>query len=494
MPRTRAPAPQAAPHAQGRAGPRPAGPAPAATGGYRVEIEGLIYVLDRPPRPHGRRSVAVVRLAEHPTDPGFRDRLDLFGFRSRESFARRVADAFGREVGQVMGHLAVILDQAERELAGELRAEVEELTPERRAAAEALLAAPDLLDQAATALEGLGHVGEPEVKRLCYLVATSRLLDKPLSALLLAPSGTGKSTVLDAITALMPAEQVETLARLTPHSLYYMGEEALRNKLVVVDEYEGAGDADHPLRVLQSKGELRLSVTVKGKAEAFLVRGPVAVMSGTTATKLDAQNTSRCLELTLDDSPAQTRRIQQAQARAWAGRGGHGGVDLQLWQDAQRVLQASPVVIPFAERLRFPARTTTDRRGSAKLLGLIAAHALLHQRQRRRDRAGRLVATPADYRAVHDLLRPLVEQHLDGLSPRAGRAYRLLLAAEAPLTRREVATRAGWHYMTAARAVEDLLAQELVRAVDGSTPRRYRPAGGQVLGEAAALTPPGEVG
>lgn len=462
--------------------------------GLSVEAEGLRYSLDALPTPTRRRSVVTVRLAAGEPCPGLVDRCDLYAFRSRRGLAQLVADAFGREVGQVMGHLALLLDCAERARRGEApEPPPERLTPERRAQADELLRAPDLLDRAALAMEQAGHVGEEQVKRIAFLVATSRLLAHPLSMLLLAPSGTGKSAVLDAVAALMPPEAVVSVARLTAQALFYSGPDALRHRLVLVDEYEGQAEADHAVRVLQSRGELRLTATIKGRAESFLVRGPVAVMSGTTRTDLDIQNTSRCLEVALDDGAAQTARVHEAQKLAWSG-APRGQETLGRWQDAQRLLHPALVVIPFAARLRFPARTATDRRTSAKVLGLVAAHALLHQFQRERDGEGRLVATPADYAAVHALLQPVVSQQRDGLSPRAARAYAALAQASAPRSRRELAEHAGWNYMTAARALEELLRQELVRAVDREVPRRYRLVGkAPLLGAPPDLTDPADL-
>ena len=434
------------------------------------EVDGLVYRLDASPRRNGRNIVAV-HLAGQDRGAPLQDRVDLFAFRSRRGFAQVVADTFARRVDEVMGHLALVLDEAERAQAGApLPPEV--LTPERRATALSLLKRPDLLDRAAQAMEALGHVGEEQVKRLAYLIATSRLLPRPLNALLVAPSGTGKSAVLDAITALMPPEQVVSVARLTPHSLFYMGSDALRHRLVLVDEYQGQAEADHAIRVLQSRGELTLTATVKGKAESFTVRGPVAVMSGTVQHDLDAQNTTRCIELPLDDSPQQTKRVQAAQAAAWSGK--RPKVDSKVWCDAQRLLETRDVVVPYAPKLRFPARTSADRRSSAKLLGLIAASALLHQHQRQRDEQGRIVAVPRDYEIVHGLLAPLTAQTTEGLSARATGTHRVLTTAPRPLTRREVATALAVTYNTAKAALAELLDQELVVVADRGPPARYR--------------------
>ncbi len=470
----------------------PSKPTPPPDDPLRHEIDGLVYVLDAPIRRGSRgKNVVTIRSSGEGPGPGLTDHCDMMSFRSRRTLAQAVADSFGREAGQILGHLAVILDAAERALAtAPCVAEV--LTAERHKAAEDLLGKKDLLDLAAQAMELLGHVGEDRVKRIAYLIATSRLLSKPLSALLLAPSGTGKSAVLDAVSALMPPEAVVTLARLTPMALFYAGPDALRHRLVIVDEFEGQAEAAHSVRVLQSRGELRQSVTIKGRAEEVVARGPVAVMSGTTLSEIDAQNTSRCVELVLDDSVEQTKRIQAAQAASWSGAKAKP-VNMQAWQDMQRVLgETAPmdVIIPFAPKLVFPSRTAADRRSSAKLLGLVAAHGLLFSRQRDRDREGRVIATVADYSAVHALLRGTVEGAVDGLSDRAARLYRWLVEQGDKANRREIAAALAWSYNTARRALDELVAQELAVVADAGPPATYRVLDRSLLGGGSALADP----
>ena len=66
-----------------------------------------------------------------------------------------------------------------------------------------------------------GYVGEETNKRLLYLVAVSRKLEDPLSAIVLSQSGAGKSGLTEVIERLCPPEDVVLLTRLTPQSLYY---------------------------------------------------------------------------------------------------------------------------------------------------------------------------------------------------------------------------------------------------------------------------------
>ena len=56
--------------------------------------------------------------------------------------------------------------------------------------------------------ETLGIVGEESNKLMCYLAATTRLMEKPLNILVLSSSGAGKSTLQDKTLKLMPPEDV----------------------------------------------------------------------------------------------------------------------------------------------------------------------------------------------------------------------------------------------------------------------------------------------
>ena len=254
-----------------------------------------------------------------------------------------------------------------------------------------------------------------------------------------------------------------------------------------------AKEADYSLHTLISRGSLTLRASPKpgGLARPLVVQGPISLLSGTTSGSINEENLSRCLELTLDDSAGQTQLVQEAQRAAWAGCA-RPKVDVEQWRDAQRLLQSLDVVIPFAPQLRFPARTSHDRRGNQKLLGLIAAHALLHQHQREVDDCFRVVATLADYAVVHELVRSAVRVDLDGLSPRAARAY-VSLAGGGALTRRELASRQGWAYNTAKKALAELTEQELARVVSKAPPARYALVDRSLLGGTGALLDPREL-
>jgi DNA primase len=185
------------------------------------------------------------------------DTIDLYASRSRAEFARRVAKAFTVEEAAVEAALLALLVQAEKAVEDE---SIEEpgarpaaMSEDERREALAWLKRLDLLDQVASDVDALGYVGEDTNKRLLYLVAISRKLDDPLSAVILSQSGAGKSGLTEAIEKLTPPEDVVLLTRLTPQSLYYTEPGFLDRKLVIVEERYGSMEADYSIRVLQSR-------------------------------------------------------------------------------------------------------------------------------------------------------------------------------------------------------------------------------------------------
>ena len=155
-----------------------------------------------------------------------------------------------------------------------------------------------------------------------YLVAISRKLPDPLSAVILSQSGAGKSGLTEVIERLTPPEDVVLLTRLTPQSLYYTAPGFLDQKLVIVEERNGSVEADYSIRVLQSRKKLIAAVPVKDPAtgsmrtKVFTVEARAAFIEATTAGSLNHENATRCFELTMDESVAQTRRIHERQRLA----------------------------------------------------------------------------------------------------------------------------------------------------------------------------------
>ena len=432
------------------------------------------------------------------------DQLDLCKDMDRRRFAERAAEECQLTTEAVKRDLGRLLLECEQWQAARLRAAAvpaaplaSELPAERRAAALALLQAPDLLARLDAALEQCGLVGERANGRAAYLAATSRQLARPLAVIVQSTSAAGKSTLMDAVLAFFPEEERIKYSAMTGQSLYYLGDANLKHKILAIVEEEGAEKASYALKLLQSEGELTIASTGKdpntGRMETqeYHVEGPVMIFLTTTTIDIDDELLNRCLVLSVDESAEQTARIhgQQRRARTLAGllaRETRTDV-LALWRDAQRLIRPLGVVNPFAGALTFTSGRTRTRRDHEKYLTLIDSIALLHQHQRpvqTRTAGGRSVefieVTLTDIETANALAPELLGRSLDELPPQTRRLLNHLRAlvvqrmeetgepqSRLHFSRRDVCAKCGWTYAQVRLHLERLTEVELVAVRGG---------------------------
>ena len=351
------------------------------------------------------------------------DVLDLYSERQRKSYARKIEEKFASSAGEVEQDLYRILEELEKE---KTKAHAPEEKPkpmseEEKEEALNSLKSPRLVQEILEDLEKMGCVGEETSKLLGYIVTLSRKLDEPLSMIIVSQSGAGKSNLADTLEKCVPPEESVHLSRITPQALYYMEKEALKRKVLLIEEKEGSRDADYSIRVLQSKKLLTLAVPMKDpkdgklKTQTFMVEGPVVVIETTTRTDLNPENTSRCFIVYLDESEEQTKKIHafQRKQKTLEGQLRRKEADsLALkHQNLQRLLKPLVVHIPFVDRLKFPSKWMRTRRDYQKFLNLIEAVAFLHQYQRElkrtEDSTEYIEATLEDYQIAYDLSKEI---------------------------------------------------------------------------------------
>ena len=94
----------------------------------------------------------------------------------------------------------------------------------------------DLFQQIVDDMTTLGYVGEDLNKQLIYLCATSRLMDDPISVMIVSQSASGKSYLVDTVAKLMPENEVIDFHTLSKQALQYMGEKLL-NKFMLMEKH-----------------------------------------------------------------------------------------------------------------------------------------------------------------------------------------------------------------------------------------------------------------
>jgi DNA primase len=410
------------------------------------------------------------------------DTFDLAISRQRLAYEKQAASELGvpeevvhRDMGEILKVLEVL---REREIEAALapKEQMVKLTSEEHDEAMKLLKDPNVIERIVGDLEQCGLVGERTNKLTTYLAAVSRKLDDPLAIIIQSSSAAGKTTLMDAVLAMIPEEERVKYSAMTGKSLFYISEEtSLRHKILAISEEEGAEQATYALKLLQSEGRLTIASTGKDPAtgklvtQEYHVEGPVMIILTTTAVEIDEELLNRCVVLTVDEDRNQTRAIHRLQREAQTLEGlvakHHSDRVRKLHQNAQRLLRPIAVVNPYARHLTFLDSRTRTRRDHMKYLTLIRTIALLYQYQRPHQRhplpGGETLeyieVTRGDIALANELAHEVLGRSLDELAPQTRRLLEMLTKkistecermriepGELRFTNREVREWTGW--------------------------------------------------
>ena len=282
-----------------------------------------------------------------------------------------------------------------------------------------LLDDPNLMQRISEVITARGYAGDTGPPRVAYVAITSRLLTRPCNLAIVAQSASGKNAALDAGRALHPEEAVHEIKAGSERAMIY-DEADYQHRVVIFAEADSIpeeGSAASAVRNVATDNVMAYDTVEKnpetGRMETRHIRKPGPTGLITTSTKsLDAQMTTRMLEMPISDDAAQTLSILEMQAEAAASTS-LKRPDVEPLLALQRWLENAgrrEVTIPFAQILPklVPAKTVRMRRDFCQLLTFIAAVALLHQRQRA-VKDGHIVATLDDYAITRDLLAPIFD-------------------------------------------------------------------------------------
>ena len=198
-----------------------------------------------------------------------RHSLDLYHVKQVEQLVQKVSESFelrSNEVERIMSELTGELEQYREERIEEMKPKKKEriqLTAEEKRAALDYLKDKKLLRNTLTDIAKTGIVGEVNNSLIAYLSYTSRKREKPLHIMCLGASGTGKTYLQEKVSELIPEEEKIEITSLSDNALYYFGREALKQKLILIEDLDGAQNVLYPLRELQSKRRISKTVTLK---------------------------------------------------------------------------------------------------------------------------------------------------------------------------------------------------------------------------------------
>ena len=424
------------------------------------------------------------------------DTLDLYDARRRITFCKQAGPELFIDEATVkddLGHVLRELEQLQQQNIEQAQASKQEkpyqMTEAERAAAIDLLEAPNLIDRITDDFDTCGIVGETTNKLVGLLAATSRKLFKPLAIVVQSSSAAGKSSLMDAVLSFIPPEDQVRVSAMTGQSLFYMGEDGLKHKVLAIAEDAGAEQAAYALKLLQSDGRLTLTTTERNGdtgrigAETYHVEGPTSLFLTTTASDIDDEFLNRCIVLTVNEDREQTRAIHQRQRERHTLDGQLADLQreacLKLHHNAQRLLRPLRVTNPYAGQLTFVDHQTRNRRDHEAYLTLIDTVAYLHQYQRElitREVNGQpetfVVVSLEDIALANRLAHEVLGRSIDELRPQTRKLLHLIHAMvsercraggiarhEYRFTRRDIREYTGWgqtQLKTHLRRLEDM--------------------------------------
>ncbi len=285
------------------------------------------------------------------------DALELYNAKQRAAYIKAASielglkdDILKRDLGKVLLKCEALQEQQIKQTLEPEKQKIS-LTESEQTAALELLKSPDLMSRILEDFERCGVVGEATNTLIGYLACVSRKLDRPLAVMIQSTSAAGKSTLMDAVLALMPEEERVQYSAMTGQSLFYMGGTNLKHKILTIAEEEGAEQASYALKLLQSEGVITIASTGKDGTtgdlvtKEYRVEGPVMLFLTTTAIDIDEELMNRCLVLSVNESRGQTQAIHAMQRRQQTLEG------LLAAEDKKRILEnhrnAQRLIKPF---------------------------------------------------------------------------------------------------------------------------------------------------
>lgn len=324
-----------------------------------------------------------------------RHTIDLYHSDYLEKFINKASEQLETGTTILRTAMAELIDQIEKyrleriESRKEKRPQTRQLTEQQQRKAIRYLSSPKLMERTNRDIGKTGMVGEENNRLLMYLVFTSRLREQPLHIISLGASGTGKTYLQEKVSELIPEHHKLEITILSENAFYYFGRQELKNKLVLIEDMDGAENVLYPLRELQSKKRISKTIPIKDskgnlKTITLKVEGPICLAGTTTREKLYEDNANRSLLIYLDGSKNHKEQIMNYQRKLSAGKIATKEERqlIEFFKDMQTVLKPIKVRNPFAEYLVIPEHVFKPLRTNSHYLAFIETITFYHQYQR----------------------------------------------------------------------------------------------------------------
>ena len=354
---------------------------------------------------------AVLNWLEHSV---INDRVQLV-MRAALQDSNDIREMYRKDPAQFLAHIEEAKNKSKK-WTEDFDANQERKAKEAEERAGALLNDPQLVNKIKDYIRSTGYAGDLRYPLTVYMAMTSRMSRKPINLALIGAASTGKNATIDAVTPLFPESAYYEYDAGSEKSFIYI-RRSFKNSVLIMSEADSIPDegaAASAMRALAENNEMRYIVTVRSngqfEAQEIIKQGPTGLLT-TSTRSISHQLNTRMFEIEIPDDPERTRLIlnsifddtpelkdtkQLLALQEWIGFVGSRDVSI-------------PRAMREAIRDHLPDTMSRILRDGKQLLSMIEASAILHQKQRYEDYAGRIIATIDDYALAHELLAPIFD-------------------------------------------------------------------------------------
>jgi len=282
--------------------------------------------------------------------------------------------------------------------------EPEKYTEEELQQAEALLKNPNFWDEYIKTCHK-SYVDRDAELILVKLASVTRHFDRGVSVILTGSSSIGKSSLLETVRATIDCTQVEDLSSISEQYLVY-SDIPMEHRIFLFYETRSAHEALNIVKLALTEGRIVRGTVVKnnkGGLEARKIDKPadgLVIFSTFASGGVDFELKNRVIMVEMTSTPELRQAINLSYCQQE-----YECINPKIFRIADSLIEPCEVVIPYEESLAkaFPYEEERFNRDHKKVRTLIKANALLHQRQRDKDKSGRIIATREDYEVIYKI-------------------------------------------------------------------------------------------
>ena len=309
-------------------------------------------------------------------------------------------------------------------------------------AAQQFLRSNKLLFQIKNMLRRQQVVEEDVNKILLYLIFTSRLMQRPISAIVKGLSSSGKTYIIKQVLTLIPPEGVFVTHDASAKAFYYVGENDLSHRTIVIGETHGTEQTEYTIREAQdgvADGDLIITTVEKNadtnqmQTVTKRVKGPCGFITSTTNPDLNPENETRNFSLFVGVNQEKIKKTDVITEEKYTFTENLlTPEEILLTHNAQRCLEKDlKVKIPYVRTVlnSFPTSHARVMRDRGRFFTILETISILHQFQEGRatgqlDNGDRYIeASLCDYNIALCLMKEVLVETLHELSPKSKEIY-----------------------------------------------------------------------